>query len=134
MDPTAQLVVEVTGQHAVARLTIGDPSADQPLHIEKSKFPSAPPLRNKLFRIECDGKEIAYIGTMAKRRAPTREDFLLIPPGGEIHGSADITDLYAFLPGTHDYNIVYRAFHADPDDQTKLIEVTSNKASFQLTR
>jgi len=134
MAPTVQLIVEVTGQHAVARLTIADPSPGQPFYVEKSKFPSAPPLRSKLFRIECEGKEIRYIGVMAKRPAPTREDFLRIAPGGEIHGAADITELYAFLPGTHDYTIVYRAFHADPDDDTKLTEVRSNQAPFQLTR
>ena len=134
MDPTAQLAVEVSGQHAVVRLTITDPSPDQPFFVEKSKFPSAPPLRAKLFRIESEGKEVRYIGPMAKRPAPTREDFLRIPPGGEIHGAADITELYAFLPGTHEYTIVYRAFHADPDDDTKLTDVRSNTAAFQLTR
>lgn len=133
MPPAATLTVQVAGNKVIVHIKI-DNRSDQVLYIEKSKIVAVPPVRTKLFRIVCEEKDVPYIGPMAKKKPPTRDDFFSVAPGADIQGFADITDLYAFLPGTHSYTIQYKTFQGDPDDEAKLNEIDSEPTSFVLRR
>ena len=130
----AALTVQVADKKIIIYITIANPSGDHVLYLEKSKVVASPPNRTKLFRITCDGKEIPYIGPLAKRKPPTQHDFFTVAPGAEVKGSADITGLYAFLPGTHTYTIQYKTFQGDPGSGSSLNEIDSGPATFVLHR
>ncbi len=134
MNPFAKLSVDLAGQHVIVSIVVTNPPGNGVLYLEKNKIVATPPLRMKLFRILCEGKEVAYTGVMAKRRPPTADDFFRVAPGSDVKGFADITDLYDFLPGEHRYSIEYRAFHGDPNDPSKLVEIVSEPATFELKR
>lgn len=134
MSLVVDLKVEISANRVIAHLKFSNPSEGAPFYIEKSKAIATPVLRSKLFRIECQGEEIAYIGAMAKRTAPGPEDYLLLSPETELKRTVDITDIYSFLPGPHEYTIIYRAFHSDPNDSTKLTELKSNQVTFVFSR
>lgn len=134
MTPYAKLTVELAGQHVIVHIAVVNPPSGAALYLEKSKIVATPPVRAKLFQITTDGNEVPYIGALAKRKAPTADDFFVVAPGSQIEGFADITDLYAFLPGEHRYSIRYRAFHGDPHDAAKLVEIVSEPATFEFSR
>jgi len=130
MSGMVVVAVEAAADRVMVHLTISNRSKDSDLYLEKSKALSTPLLRTKLFRIKCKGEEIAYKGPMAKKGPPGPEDFLRLPPGAELKRSAEITSLYGFLAGSHEYTIEYRAFHGDPNDEAKLVELKSEPAAF----
>jgi hypothetical protein len=133
MPASVTLSVNVSSHRVFVYLVFANHSADQDFYLEKSKLPEAP-LRSDLFRIESEGKPVAYLGPMAKRRAPGPEDFVKLAPREELKKGADITDIYGFLPGSHDYTIQYCAFHSDPDDASRIVELKSERVSFTFAK
>ena len=133
MPASVTLSVDVSSHRVLVYLAFENHSADQDFYLEKSKVPEAP-LRSDLFRIESEGKPVAYLGPMAKRRAPGPEDFVKLAPREELKKGADITDLYGFLPGSHDYTIQYCAFHSDPHDPSRIVELKSEPVSFTFAK
>jgi hypothetical protein len=134
MNPNASIKVQVQKEKVIVYLTIQNPSPDSALSVEKSKVISSPDLRAKLFRVFSGDQEIPYVGPMVKLAAPGPNDFFDIKPDGELHGGADISHLYQFLSGSHEYTIQYKAFHLDKHDPEKLKKVESNVATFAYTR
>jgi hypothetical protein len=134
MPANVALGIDVLAQGVIVHLAISNSSKDTLLYVEKGKALVTHPLRNKVFRITCQGTEIAYIGPMAKRSAPGPEDYFRLLPGTELKTSANITALYEFLPGSHEYTIEYWAFHGDPSDDSKLIELKSAAVIFRFSK
>lgn len=65
-------------------------------------------LFNRVFELrEQGGADIDYTGPMVKRGPLTKADFLKVAPGATRSNSIDITRSYAFLPGTHTYQLSY---------------------------
>ncbi len=124
--------VELAGSRVLVHITATNPSHEHALFLEKKKILALPPVRIDLFHVSCEGLEIPYIGPLAKTKAPGRDDFFRVNPASEIKGYADITDLYAFRPGDHTYTITYDSFHGDPNDEAKLLEITSPPTNFRL--
>lgn len=57
-------------------------------------------LRNDLFRIVCDGREIAYEGPMVKRGRPAADDFRKLDPGASLQATIDLAEGYALPAGS----------------------------------
>ena len=66
-------------------------------------------LSRALFEIsDEEGNKIAYIGIMAKRAAPTADDYHPIKLHSTHRNTINITDSYAFKSGQHRYTLSYQ--------------------------
>ena len=66
---------------------------------------------------------------MEKRAATTSEQMILLKPGQDITGQADLTVQYDFLPGQHTYAVRYEAFATESNKGT-LVALSSATKSF----
>ena len=89
-------------------------------------------IRNHVFSIRTDGVLVPYRGVLAKRRRPGLEDGVALQPGASGTATADLTREYAFLPGTHDYQVSYSAFHQFPN-RPGFVCLASGSVSFVFT-
>ena len=128
----AILEVQLAVSRIIVHITVANPSNVNPLFLEKKKIIAAPPVRTDLFRVMCEGTEVPYIGPLAKVKQLGPDDFFRVNPLGKITGYADIAPLYEFRAGDHLYTIEYHAFHSDPKDETKLLEITSAPIDFRM--
>lgn len=51
--------------------------------------------------------EIDYTGPMVKRGPYTKDDYVAVKPGAKLSNTIDITRSYAFMKGTHRYELTY---------------------------
>jgi hypothetical protein len=51
--------------------------------------------------------EVAYTGPMVKRGPFTKDDYVAVKPGAKLSNTLDITSSYAFMKGTHRYELSY---------------------------
>jgi peptidyl-Lys metalloendopeptidase len=68
------------------------------------------------FRISSDGRPVAYIGPLAKRRAPTAEEFQVLPPGDTLTAVMNLIGLYD-LPRRRPVTIRFEAYDPSIEDQ-----------------
>ena len=132
MSITADLNILVSNSTVRAHLMIrnGSPEA---VRLERSKVFDSGEISNSLFEITSGETPIAYIGKMAKLRKPGPEDFINLNAGQQYETTVDISNAYAFLPGSHTYAAVYKAFHSYPD-RDGYWTLESNSATFTLRK
>jgi hypothetical protein len=70
--------------------------------VEEGEAPMRPE-----FEIRTDGRQVSYVGPMAKRQPYTRADFFPLEPGQSHRREVRIDDRYDFPEGEH----AYRATH-----------------------
>lgn len=132
MPITADLNILVSNSTVKAHLVIRNGSSGV-IYLEKSKVFAGGEILNSLFEITSGETSIPYIGKMAKLRRPGPEDFLDIHAGQQYEVTVDISNAYAFLPGSHQYAVVYKAFHSYPD-RDGYWTLESNSATFTLRK
>jgi len=66
--------------------------------------------------VESQGQEIEEIGPSEKREPYTIDDYVRLAPGGQVGGQIDMTDLYAWRPGSHSYEGSITGNYTDPVD------------------
>jgi len=66
--------------------------------------------------VESEGKEIEDIGPSEKREPYTIDDYIRLAPGRHVEGQIDMTDLYAWKPGSHVYEGSITGNYTDPVD------------------
>lgn len=62
---------------------------------------------NEFFKVFANGKEVAYLGEMAKRAPPDAKDFVVLKPGQKFNGRFDLTKSYAWVNGMAQYSFTY---------------------------
>jgi len=78
-----------------------------PVYVPKAVFEEKE-LFGRVFDVKTkDGAEVQYIGPMVKRGPYTRDDYVLVPPGGKRSNTIDITRSYEFKKGTNQYTVTY---------------------------
>lgn len=90
---------------------------------EKRNFVS----NGAVFQIAAAGRSIIW------RRfwEPTpKKDALVLKPGQVVQTKVNLLETYDFLPGTHEYTIVYSALHGEPNPT--LVRLTSNEVRFSF--
>lgn len=97
---------------------------DQPVLVENIDWLEASPQRQE-FEIKSAGEEIRYIGMMLKRAPYTRDDFMVLKPEQKMVRRTRIDQVYDFLPGEHEYQIVH--WHLRYDEKSG--EVTSHASA-----
>ena len=81
------------------------------------------------------GKELDYIGPMVKRGPYGPDDYLLVKPKSRHTSQIDITRAYAFLPGTHTYQLRHEGnVVGDLKQITAVTPVTMTPATFSHTQ
>ncbi len=72
-------------------------------------------IMNAHFRIFCCEEKVPYTGPlMLKSRPPRPEEYIRLEPDGHFEATLDITDVYGWLPGEHEYEAYYREYHSNP--------------------
>jgi len=86
--------------------------------------------RGDWFRIGADGHPVAYIGPLAKRRAPAAEEFQILPPGDIRTATMNLTGLYD-LPRRRPVTIRFEAYDPSIEDQ-RLSLLVSNEVGVAM--
>ncbi len=53
-------------------------------------------LLGDIFRVARNGEALDYVGSVVRRRAPTREDYVAIEPGDSLSAEVEISQVYDF--------------------------------------
>lgn len=85
------------------------------------------------FYLSLDGREVDFIGPMAKRRAPTLDDYERLAPGRSTQRHAQIAEDFAFVAGTHLYELRTAGGYYDPVSKANF-EAPAVREKFTLTR
>jgi hypothetical protein len=132
MEPapfTVKLSIVTAGRCVEAVLEFRNVS-DLPAHLLTLNACLTPELENDVFTITSEsGAKIAYLGTLAKRRAPRAEDFTLVPPHEAVTARVRLDGKYGFLSGKKTYSIVYSAYHPYPN-KPEIWQLTSSSTHF----
>ncbi|CAF4571699.1 unnamed protein product, partial [Rotaria sp. Silwood1] len=80
-------------------------TGNKTIHIYKWCLPDNE-LRDPLFHVTCNNAAINYVGPLIKRRKPTMDDVISIPPGKTIGSLVRISSAYD-LNKTCNYSIKY---------------------------
>ena len=87
------------------------------------------------FEIASGGFKIDYIGPMVKRGPFTQDDYLPLKPGARHTHTIDIARSYAFLPGTHTYELRYHgAYLANIANLIAVTPLPAASAKFSYTQ
>jgi peptidyl-Lys metalloendopeptidase len=90
----------------VVKVTFTNTSGS-PQYVLKSRTPFDE-IEAPLFEITRDGKPVRYLGIIAKRGAPTAEDYFLLKPGASYSARVELSALYD-MGTTGDYAIRYHS-------------------------
>ena len=82
------------------------------VYIEKHKVFSNGKIRNRLFHLISNGEKIKYSGRMIKRKPPKLEDYIKLESKESFSNFLELTSLYKFKKGEHNYEIIYKAKHS----------------------
>jgi hypothetical protein len=96
-------------------LTFRNPNA-VPMRLWTGFTPQDGNPRGDWFRISADGRPVAYIGPLAKRRAPAAEEFQVLPPGNVRTATMNLVGLYD-LPRRRPLTIRFEAYDPSIGDQ-----------------
>lgn len=78
-------------------------------------------IKEELFQVILDGKEVEYIGPDYKRPAPVETDFIILKGGETIEKSVDISGFYDFSE-TGSYQIRYKSESQDLDSRAVALQ------------
>ena len=96
-------------------LTFRNPNAI-PMRLWAGFTPQDGNPRGDWFRISADGRPVAYIGPLAKRRAPSAEEFQVLRPGEVRTAFMNLVGLYD-LPRRRPLTIRFEAYDPSVTDQ-----------------
>lgn len=113
IPPIAMLSVESKGPTVKATIVIAN-NSDFELAIESYNVFADGKLTNRVFTVECEGRNIEYSGPMVKRRRPVAEDYIRIPAHGQRSFTTDLAKSYSFPSGHHSCSAVYEAIYTLP--------------------
>jgi hypothetical protein len=123
----------------VTLLSIGEPSASRGVEVlvrvtntsQKSQrfcnyHTPFEGFRNNFISItDAQGNEVPYRGMMAKRAAPTRDDYLTLAPGKSEEARVDLRDAYALPPGRYTVHFTGGDISGLPDSTPITLDVPS---------
>lgn len=100
-------------------------------------------VKNKIFQLTCNGREILYEGPMVKRGKPSPDEYVRIGKGGKVSTEIDLSTVYNLsLPGR--YHLTFKGriqsivigdhLSIGGDNEKRLIQIPGNAATFLLTR
>ena len=92
-------------EDVVVKVTITNNSG-APQYVLKSRTPFEG-VDHPLFDIKRDGQPVPYLGTMAKRGAPTQSDYFVLKPGASHTVKVELSSLYD-MSVSGDYQISYK--------------------------
>lgn len=130
MNATATITSEILKEHIHIHLILHNTSDQVSLEVEKRQLFQSELSLGSLVDLNCEGKPVPFIGSMAKVHSATGAGVIHLLPGASALGDADITKLFAFLPGKHSYQISYHAFVSVLGEDDKLLEIKSEPAIF----
>ncbi len=110
-------------------LSIRNPPSGEILQLEPRQLLRESDSVASMLELTCNGKPVSYRGKMEKSAATTSEQMILLKPGQDITGQADLTAQYDFLPGQHTYAVRYEAFATESNKGT-LVALSSATKSF----
>jgi hypothetical protein len=104
-SPVADQTITVKGDAVYVLLNIKN-TTNQPIFLE-----SLPAIRERTlgpeFKLLLDGREIPFVGAIAKRKPYTKSDFYELGSGDKLSRKIRIDLDYDFLSGNHRYEISY---------------------------
>ena len=92
-------------EDVVVKVTITNNSG-APQYVLKSRTPFEG-MEHPLFDIKRDGQDVAYLGALVKRGAPTQADYFLLKPGASHSVKVELSALYD-MSVSGDYQISYK--------------------------
>lgn len=125
---SVRLIVIVEAGKVIAHLTFRNES-EEPQYLDPNRC-GARGIRNAHFVITSGGKIIPYTSqVMLKMRPPKPQEYIKLPPKGDLTIDLEITDVYGWLPGRHGYEAYYQEYHFNPFKH-RLYLLRSNVATF----
>ncbi len=123
----SRLVVEVSaptpmlsGQPLMVEVVVSNPTnAAKDFCVYHTPFEG---MRNNIFSITADGRDIEYRGEMAKRAAPGPEDYLRLEPGASKKTSIDLAEGYELPAGV--YQVAFRGSSISGLESSAPISIT----------
>ena len=134
MHNMAVLSPEVNGSHILLHLNIKNSSSNEALLLEpwqlfKDKF-----FNNSVSQLTCEEQEVEFIGPMIKRTPTPNPQLVRVGPGQSVNGTVDISTLYSFPAGMHDYHVRYLAAVDTTGGSIPMLVIQSPVVSFTLER
>ncbi|MBK7319957.1 M35 family metallo-endopeptidase [Candidatus Villigracilis affinis] len=99
-----------SGDDVVVHVNIKNPT-DSQARILKWLTPTAG-VEQSLFKVSLDGKDVAYLGKLVKRAAPTESDYITLQPGESLSGDVNLSDYYD-LSSSGNYDVNYSVVSAE---------------------
>ncbi len=134
MKPQIALQVDTKDDHVLVKVTLRNPADADTLLLEPWQLFRQGMLNPSLLEVKQDGQPVLFLGPMSKRRSTKEENLIALAPGGQLEAHQDISSLYRFAEGTHEYSIVYSAFAGVRADPTRLVTLESAAVRFTVTR
>ncbi len=131
VNPQIDLKVDTSNSHVVVYATWKNTSDTDTFFFDPWQVFRDSMMEGSVLQIEENGRKIAFLGPMVKRRASLEKDRVRLEPGQTLNGQQDITGKYEFAAGTHAYTLQYAAFLkvSTPEQYT---EVRSQPVTFTL--
>jgi hypothetical protein len=130
---TEQVAVSASGGRVVVLMSVTNSNrtsiwVPRALYFEQEPF-------SRLFEVSSAGKSIDYIGKMVKRGPMAKTDYIEVKAGSKRSNTVYIQGSYAFLGGTHNYQLKYggSAYVADMSLHTVVTQIKPSSASFTYT-
>jgi hypothetical protein len=131
-------IAQPPAQQALAVQIAAAPLAPAGLRVSLSfRNPNAVPMRlwmgftppdgnprGDWFRMSADGHPVAYIGPLAKRRAPAAEEFQVLSPGEVRTATMNLVGLYD-LPHGRRLTVRFEAYNPSVEDQALSLLISS---------
>jgi hypothetical protein len=135
VEVSEQIAVASRGGKVIVSVTFDNRGAHG-VHVPKAVAEDGE-LFGKHFTVTeaASGKEVDYIGPMVKRGPYGPDDYLLVKPRSRHTSQIDITRAFAFLPGTHTYQLRHEGqVVADLKQVTAVTPVPMAPATFSHTQ
>lgn len=125
-----KLDIQISERQILATLNFTN-NADKPVFLDKINVCVDGHIRNDVFIIDSGDRSIEYSGVLIKRMKPGINDVVELQPGKILTTKVDLNESYEFLGETHNYKILYNAFHPFKDlKNTDYVELKSNEVKF----
>jgi hypothetical protein len=107
-DKMAQTAKVVSQDGKVLVTMTVENDSGKTIYVPKAVFKDKE-LFGRVFDLRSPGTraEIEYTGPMVKRGPYTKDDYVAVKSGGKLSNTLDISRSYAFMKGTHRYELHY---------------------------
>jgi hypothetical protein len=130
---TEQVAVSASGGRVVVLMSVTN-STRSSIWVPRALYFEQEPF-SPLFELRSDGKAIDYIGKMVKRGPMAKADYIEVKGGSKRSNTVYIQGSYAFLGGTHNYQLKYggSSYVADMNLHTVVTPIKASSATFTYT-